>query len=98
MKLTPEKLEMDIYETFKTKSLALKKITYHPKHYLYGVSALIKDEGVRVAPNPKNPDEFRELMSINAILKHDIAQLLERIQTTNEVSTNTINNNILITY
>ena len=49
-KPTAEALEMALYDSFKEKTAALNKISYHKNHYLHGVSSLIKSEGIRLAP------------------------------------------------
>lgn len=50
-KPTAEAAEMSFYDAVKSKASALNKISYHRNHYLYGVSSLIKNEGIRIAPD-----------------------------------------------
>ena len=49
-KPTAEAVEIGLYDSFKSKAAALSKISYHKNHYLYGVSNLIKSEGIRISP------------------------------------------------
>lgn len=60
-KLSVEALEMKTYDGFLPRSYALNKISYHRNHYLYGVSNLIKSEGVRVSPSSSSPTAVRTL-------------------------------------
>ena len=60
-KLSAEALEMKIYDGFLPRSYSLSKISYHRNHYLYGVSNLIKSEGVRVSPGGVSPNAVRGL-------------------------------------